>query len=131
MKWAGNLNTKNSLLPLQSTLDSIGVNIGQLNLKISNITSLICPVLFYLNNIPIVRCQWRRKTTIYGADRGSVIVSSGWEPKILYPAKILTLHDILRLNFEAKIKAIHVQNFEVKIKTVDVQKIKSKKEETR
>ena len=120
----GNFGTKNSLLPLQPTFDSIGVNIGQFNLKISNITSFKCPASFCLNNILIVGCQWGRETTIWGADRASVIVSSGWEPKKLYPTKISTLHNGLRVNFEAKIKTIVVQNFETKIKTVDVQKIK-------
>ena len=53
-------------------------------------------------------------------------MSSGWEPKKLYPAKTSTLHTGLRVNFEDNIKTIDVQNFETKIKTADVQKIKSK-----
>ena len=55
-------------------------------------------------------------------------MSSAWEPKKLYSAKISTLHNGLQVNFEAKIKAIEVQNFEAKIETFDVEKIKSKKE---
>ena len=51
---SGKLWHKKYLLPLQSTLDSIGVNTGQCNLKISNITSFKCAVLFFLNNILIV-----------------------------------------------------------------------------